>query len=161
MEEESLEELEQTIKEVEIRWAKLLEESKDRELAKENRQEKWNKLITTINQVEKCYNKDNNGKEKPEVLQIGPRPKTIKNTKREEDIKFEIFPLPKPKKNRGDFVNRSKLQLTILNLNLKSETDSSRIESIKAQLVQIKKEIKSFRRQAKKMRKIKQQGITK
>lgn len=168
MDEESQEFLEECLKQAEIRWHKLLEES-TRRAEKQHRvpeqkrttvEEKWRELTTELREAEEHWKKLVKETEnpstlvKPAILQLGPRPRIIRRRNiKEEDIKFEIFPLPKPRRERGGFVRNRKNELTVLNNDLKYEKEDEKIQAIKRRIARIKKEINTYRKQAKKNKK--------
>lgn len=117
--------------------------------------ELWEDIVEALGQAEKRWEKqlqetNTSAEEKPDILYLGPKPRKIKSRKAiEEEIKYEIFPLPKPWKNRGDFVNRCKKELTLLNLTLAQEANEDRRKQIEAKRSKVKAEIKAYRKQKK------------
>lgn len=170
MKNEPREVLEEYLSQAEDRWHRLLKESKERRFRKPDvpsgktkqqtytrvtEEKDWEELEEDLKQAEKRWmqslQESDTKKQKPEVLLWGPRPKTLSKRKaKEEEIKFEIFPLPKPQRLRGDFINQRKLDLTLLNHELTYETNEDRIQAIRAKITSIKKEINNHRTQKKK-----------
>lgn len=157
MEEESQEYLEEYLRQAEVRWYQLLEEGSKKIDKKDPRTEEWQELAVTIEKGNKHWEKkveksDNpSSLVKPEVLLLGPRPKVIRKQKPvEEEIQFEIFPLPKPRGTRGGYINRKKRDLSCLDVNLKYETDENEKLRIKKRITDIKKDISAYRRQIRK-----------
>lgn len=123
--------------------------------------ESWEEIVENLRQAEERWQRllkesSNPGSvEKPEILHLGPKPRTIKRQiPKEEEVKFEIFPLPKPRKNRGDVVNRCKQQLTLLRAQLSQETNEDRRKLFETSINKQKDEIKAYRKQKKKATKV-------
>lgn len=171
MGEEPQEILEEKLGQAEARWYKLLEERKNRYLEKPDvikqeietfhtREEDWRELKKKLREAEERWRKqlletkDPHSLIKPEILQLGPRPREIKRRpKKDEEAKFEIFPLPKQRGLRGGFVNVRKNDLSILNNDLRYEKDEHKIQAINRRIACIKKEITTHRKQVRKNKK--------
>lgn len=119
--EQSLEEILREVKEAEDRWERLL-----KNIPEERKPEV----------------------EKPDVLNLGPRPKIIKRVKKTAEPKIPIFPLPNVQKSRGGALNRHKKELRVA-LHVLSYTEEEkarrfleeRITSLKLLIKEAKKEV--------------------
>lgn len=116
--------------------------------------ESWDEILGNLKIAEENWRKlleDNRTPEqKPEILLAGPKPRTINKRAQDTEVKYEIFPLPKLKKSRGDFVNRSKKELTILNNELTYTNCAIRKGQIEEKIEDIKKNIRTYRKEKRK-----------
>lgn len=166
MEEEPLEVLEEYVKQAELRWYRLLEESnrqqttgRKQKATRVTKEEEWEETIECIKKTEELWSKNPSSTEKPKILNLGPKPRIIQKKKpKQEKYLFEIFPLPKPHRLRNGFTCRLKRELNVLNNELAYDISQERRTIIEAQIKTMKKQINDFRKKKAQEKKKKQRS---
>lgn len=112
--------------------AEILEELKAAE-------ERWQDLL-------KNAKNDTKHLKKPDILYVGPRPITKVKVQQVKEPVIPVVPIPKIKKNRGDFVSRMKTQLKLLKNELSWNVSAARKNELIEKITKTKSEIKYFKK---------------